>query len=130
MKRLCIFLIVLFLFLSIFVSAGIVMFTLKGYTFNPVTPTGSMYPTIKTRDIVIINWNTYQFIDRNLTGEIIVFSDENICHRCIIDEGEWLTTRGDALNSTEHLTRDEVSGIFIQVSNEQFVEMLRYGWIG
>jgi len=112
------------------IAIGMFMFSTKGYTFCGVTPTGSMYPTIKTGDRVIINWNTKSFIDRNLTGEVIVFSKMNICHRVVIDEGEWLTTKGDACNSTEHLTRDEIKGIFIQVSIDQFLEMIRYGWTG
>jgi len=106
------------------------LFSFKGYGFAQATPTGSMYPTIKNYDVVIINWNVQSFIDRNLTGEIIVFSKLNICHRCILDEGEWLITKGDAVDSTEHLTRDEVKGLFIQVSNDSLFEMLKYGWVG
>jgi len=108
----------------------IFFFSFKGYGFAKATPTGSMYPTIKDYDVVIIDWSVQSFINRNLTGEIIVFSKLNICHRCILDEGEWLTTKGDAVDSTEHLTRDEVKGLFIQVSKDSLFEMLKYGWTG
>jgi signal peptidase I len=116
--------------LMIALLTPIFLFSFKGYGFAQATPTGSMYPTIKNYDLVIINWNVPAVINRNLTGEIIVFSKLNICHRCILDEGEWLTTKGDNVNSTEHLTRDEVKGVFIQVSNGPLFEMLKWGWVG
>ena len=103
----------------------------KGYGYSGVSPTGSMYPTIKTGDRVLINWNVPSFIDKNLTGEVIVFSKMNICHRVIWDNGTWLHTRGDAFQEGgEYLTRDEINGLFIQVSHDQFIEMFTYGWSG
>lgn len=120
----------LLMILMIFLLSGFYLFNAKGYSFVGVTPTGSMHPTIKTGDKVIINWNTESFISRNLTGEVIVFSNLSICHRCILDKGEWLTTRGDACTMEEYLTRDEIKGIFIQVSYMPFLEMLQYGFTG
>jgi len=115
----------------ILLATGLFMFSAKGYGFSGVSPTGSMYPTIKTGDRVLINWNVESFIHRNLTGEVIVFGEMKICHRVILDEGEWLHTRGDAYTTGgEHLTRDEIKGLFIQVSQDEFMEMLRYGWTG
>jgi len=114
-----------------FLTLGMTMFSLKDYGFSGVSPTGSMYPTIKTGDTVIINWDVSRFIDRNLTGEVIIFGKMNIAHRVIWDNGTWLHTRGDAFTTGgEYLTRDEIKGLFIQVSTNKFMEMLRYGWTG
>jgi len=116
--------------LTSFVLSSIYLFDTKGYSIHGVTPTRSMYPTFKDDTKLILNWNRDSFINRNLTNEIIVFAKSNICHRCIIDEGEWLTTKGDNNFECEHLTRDEVKAIFIVISTNPFFEMLRYGWFG
>jgi len=70
---------------------------------------------------VIINYN---IPEGNLTGEILIFSDQYICHRCIKDEGEWLTFKGDNSEVLERATRDELRAIFIKVSENQLIEIL------
>ena len=128
MKKLLCCVCCIILILPIFSATIVTLFSSKGYNFNPVTPTGSMYPTIKNGNIILVNWKVD--LDQNFTGKIIVFGKTMpmpICHRCIADNGEWLITRGDANNSTEHLTRDEILGIFIKVSTNQILDTLQYG---
>lgn len=78
-----------------------------------------MFPTLKDGQTVIINYN---IPEGNLTGEILIFSDRYICHRCIKDEGEWLTFKGDNSEVFERATRDELRAIFIKVSEDQLIE--------
>ena len=105
------------------VMIGTFRFSLLGYGI--VTAHGtSMYPTIKDGDRCILNNN---IPEGNLTGLIIVFSGHRICHRCIIDSGEWLTFQGDNSSSQEHATRDELKAIFIKVTDNSFFDMIALG---
>lgn len=72
----------------------------------------SMYPTIKDGDRCLVQWKVPE---GNLTGKIIIFSSHNICHRCILDYGEWLEAKGDNSQNIERLTREEIKGVFIRV---------------
>ena len=98
-------------------------FYIKGYEF--VTVQGnSMFPTLKNGQKAIINYN---IPDGNLTNFIVVFGDTSICHRCIEDEGEWLTFKGDNSSSFEHATRDELKAIFVKVTQDPFLDSITIG---
>jgi len=107
---------------------GIYLFSMKGYEIVGVTPTRSMCPTYKDDTKLIVNWNPD--LTHNLTNEVIIFSERHIAHRCIADNGEWLTTKGDNSNHTETLTRNEIRGIVVAISVNPFFEMIYYGWFG
>ena len=102
---------------------GFGRFCAKGYSI--VTAHGtSMYPIIKDGDRCIINYN---IPEGNLTDMIIVFGDTRICHRCVKDEGEWLTFQGVNSSSQEHATRDELKAVFIKVTDNSFLDMIGLG---
>ena len=84
-----------------------------------------MFPTLKDGQTVIINYN---IPEGNLTGEILIFSDRYTCHRCIKDEGEWLTLKGDNSVTFELATRDELKAILVKASENQLIETLTLGW--
>jgi len=115
------------LFLLLFIPQAIFflenyLFHINGYAFA-VIEGKSMFPTLKDGQKVIINYN---IPEGNLTGEILIFSDQYICHRCIKDEGEWLTFKGDNSEVHERATRDELRAIFIKVSENQLIETLTH----
>jgi len=102
---------------------GNFLFYAKGYEI--VTVQGnSMFPALKNGQKAIINHN---IPEGNLTNLIIVFSDTNICHRCVKDEGQWLTFKGDNNTSFEHATRDELEAIFIKVTQNPFLDSVMLG---
>jgi signal peptidase I len=98
-------------------------FYTKGYEL--VTVQGnSMFPTLKNGQKAIINYN---IPEGNLTNMIVVFGDTSICHRCMKDEGQWLTFKGDNTSSFEHATRDELKAIFIKVTRDPFLDSVSLG---
>jgi len=98
-------------------------FYTKGYEL--VTVQGnSMFPTLKNGQKAIINYN---IPEGNLTNMIVVFGDTSICHRCMKDEGQWLTFKGDNTSSFEHATRDELKAIFIKVTQDPFLDSVSLG---
>ncbi len=114
-----------FLFLApqAIVFAGHFRFYAKGYAFATVEGI-SMLPTLKDGQTVVI---CYDIPEGNLTGVIVVFGDENICHRCIKDEGQWLTFQGDNNSFSEHATRDELKAIFVKISQNPFLDSITLG---
>ena len=114
-----------FIFFSMqaIVLIGSFRFYIKGYKF--VTVQGvSMLPTLKNGQKAIVN---YDIPEGNLTDMIVVFGDTSICHRCIKDEGEWLTFNGDNSSSFEHATRDELKAIFVKVTQDPFLDSVMLG---
>ena len=114
-----------FIFFSMqaIVLIGSFRFYIKGYKF--VTVQGvSMLPTLKNGQKAIVN---YDIPEGNLTDMIVVFGDTSICHRCIKDEGEWLTFKGDNSSSFEHATRDELKAIFVKVTQDPFLDSVMLG---
>ena len=98
-------------------------FYIKGYEF--VTVQGnSMFPTLKNGEKVIVN---YSIPEGNLTGMIVIFGDARIFHRCVKDEGEWLTFKGDNSSSFEHATRDELKALFVKVTQDPFLDSVTMG---
>jgi signal peptidase I len=102
---------------------GYLRFDTKGYEIVNVQG-NSMFPTLKNGQKVIINYN---IPEANLTNMIIVFSNTRICHRCIKDEGQWLTFKGDNASTFEHATRDELKAIFIKITQDPFLDSLLLG---
>ena len=102
---------------------GYLRFHTKGYEIVNVQGT-SMSPTLKNGQKAIINYN---IPETNLTNTIIVFSNTRICHRCIKDEGQWLTFKGDNASTYEHATRDELKAIFIKITQDPFLDSLLLG---
>jgi signal peptidase I len=102
---------------------GYLRFHTKGYEIVNVQGT-SMFPTLKNGQKAIINYN---IPEANLTNMIIVFSNTRICHRCIKDEGQWLTFKGDNASTFEHATRDELKAIFIKITQDPFLDSLLLG---
>jgi len=84
-----------------------------------------MLPTLKNGQKVVLS---YDIPEANLTNAIVVFSDRNICHRCIKDEGQWLTFKGDNNSFSEHATRDELKAIFVKVSENPFLDSIILGF--
>jgi len=84
-----------------------------------------MLPTLKNGQTVVISYN---IPEGNLTNVIVIFGDENICHRCTKDEGQWLTFKGDNNLFSEHATRDELKAIFIKVSQNPFLDSVTFGF--
>ena len=98
-------------------------FYTKGYEL--VTVQGnSMFPTLKNGQKAIVNYN---IPEGNLSDMIVVFGDTSICHRCMKDEGQWLTFKGDNTSSFEHATRDELKAIFIKVTQDPFLDSVLLG---
>jgi signal peptidase I len=102
---------------------GYLRFHTKGYEIVNVQGT-SMFPTLKNGQKAIINYN---IPEANLTNMIIVFSNTRICHRCIKDEGQWLTFKGDNASTFEHATRNELKAIFIKITQDPFLDSLLLG---
>jgi len=102
---------------------GYLRFHTKGYEIVNVQGT-SMSPTLKNGQKAIINYN---IPETNLTNTIIVFGNTRICHRCIKDEGQWLTFKGDNASTLEHATRDELKAIFIKITQDPFLDSLLLG---
>lgn len=98
-------------------------FCTKGYEIVTVQGT-SMLPTLENGQKAIINHN---IPEGNLTGMIVVFGDANVCHRCVKDEGEWLTFKGDNCASFEHVTREELKAIFVKVTQDAFLDSITLG---
>lgn len=83
-----------------------------GYTFFEVA-TGSMYPTIKVGDVVIV-----ELTNQVEQDEIIVYKEEKsiITHRLIGKNDDKLITRGDANNSEDKpISEDMVLGKVIKI---------------
>ena len=102
---------------------GYFRFHTKGYEIVNVQG-NSMYPTLQNGQKAIINYNIPQ---ANLTDMIVVFGDTRICHRCMKDEGQWLTFKGDNASSFEHATRDELKAIFIKITQDPLLDSLLLG---
>jgi len=83
-----------------------------------------MLPTLKNGQKAIINHN---IPEGNLTNMIVVFGDANICHRCVKDDGQWLTFKGDNSSSFEQATRDELKAIFVKVAQDIFLDSVTLG---
>jgi signal peptidase I len=114
-----------FMFFSMqaIVSVGYFRFYTKGYEF--VTVHGnSMLPTLENGQKAIVNYN---IPEGNLTNMIVVFGDASICHRCVKDDGQWLTFKGDNSSSFEHVTRDELKAIFVKVALDPFIDSITLG---
>lgn len=102
---------------------GYFLFHMKGY--EVVTVQGnSMFPTLENGQKAIINYN---IPEGNLTNLIVVFGDTRICHRCMKDEGQWLTFRGDNRSSFERATRDELKAIFVKTTEDPFLDSVLLG---
>lgn len=102
---------------------GYYRFHINGYAFVTVQGT-SMAPTLRDGQTVVINRNVPA---GNLTGRILVFGDAGICHRCLVDEGAWLTFKGDNSSSIERASRDEVQAAFVQVSTHVLLDSIVLG---
>jgi hypothetical protein len=105
------------------VLMGHFQFYAKGYGFAAVQG-NSMWPILKNGQKAIVNYN---IPEGNLTNMIVVFGDARICHRCVRDEGEWLTFKGDNSTSLEHATRDELKAIFVKVTQDPFLDSVTLG---
>lgn len=105
------------------VLAGVFRFYAEGYGFATVQGS-SMLPTLKNGQKVVVNYN---IPEGNLTNMIVVFGDARICHRCIKDEGEWLTFKGDNNSSFERATRDELKAIFVKVTQDALFDSVTLG---
>jgi len=72
--------------------------TVGGYGMLEVV-SGSMEPTIKVGDIIVIDVEDKDY----KIGDIITFSKDNsfVTHRIISLDGDYLTTKGDNINNTE-----------------------------
>ena len=114
----------IFLATQVIVLSGHFCFYAKGYGFAVVEGI-SMLPTLRNGQTVVIS---YEIPEGNLTDVIVIFGDENICHRCIKDEGQWLTFKGDNNSFSEHATRDELKAIFIRVSQNPFLDTITFGF--
>ncbi len=84
-----------------------------------------MLPTPKNDQRVVIS---YDIPEDNLTNLIVVFSDGNICHRCIKDEGQWLAFKGDSNSFSEYATRDELKAIFVKISENPLIDSIMLGF--
>jgi signal peptidase I len=114
-----------FMFFSMqaIVLIGYFRFCAKGYEF--VTVQGnSMLPTLENGQKAIVNCN---IPEGNLTNMIVVFGDTSICHRCIKDDGQWLTFKGDNSSSFEHVTRDELKPVLVKVTLDPFLDSVALG---
>lgn len=114
----------IFFMTQMVVVAGHFYFYAKGYEFVTVRGT-SMVPTLKDGQTAIISSNVPE---GNLTNLIVVFGNRNICHRCIKDEGQWLTLKGDNNSYFERATRDELKAIFVKISENRFLDSILLGF--
>jgi len=120
-------LILIVFFISFVAQATILIGYFRFYSrgYELVTVQGhSMLPTMKDGQKAILNHNIPK---GNLTGMIVVFGDANICHRCVKDEGEWLTFKGDNNSSFEHATRNELTAIFVKVTQDPLLDSVALG---
>ena len=94
------------------ITSGKNYFELFGYSFFKVT-TGSMDPTIKENDIIIVSTNeTYN------VNDIITYRDDAnfITHRIITMDGNTLITKGDANNATDQeVNKSDVIGKVVKI---------------
>lgn len=94
------------------ITSGKNYFELFGYSFFKVT-TGSMDPTIKENDIIIVSTN-----DTYNVNDIITYQDDAnfITHRIITMDGNTLITKGDANNATDQeVNKSDVIGKVVKV---------------
>lgn len=94
------------------ITSGKNYFELFGYSFFKVT-TGSMDPTIKENDIIIVNTN-----DTYNVNDIITYRDDAnfITHRIITMDGNTLITKGDANNATDQeVNKSDVIGKVVKI---------------
>lgn len=94
------------------ITSGKNYFELFGYSFFKVT-TGSMDPTIKENDIIIVSTN-----DTYNVNDIITYRDDAnfITHRIITMDGNTLITKGDANNSTDQeVNKSDVIGKVVKI---------------
>jgi hypothetical protein len=83
----------------------------KGYYLGVVKGT-SMHPTLKNGTVIVLSSNIPV---KNLTNEILVFSERSILHRCVKDARSHLLFKGDNSEVIENVTRDELRAIFIKI---------------
>jgi len=122
-ERLVFVVFLIFFTLQSILLIGYFRFYTKGYEI--VTVQGnSMLPTLENGQKAIVNYN---IPEGNLTNMIVVFGNTRICHRCIKDEGQWLTFKGDNTASFEHGTRDELKAIFVKVTQDPFLDSIIFG---
>lgn len=86
--------------------------TVNGYTYLNVV-TGSMNPTIKIGDLIIIDTE-----DKDIkNGDIITFKDENqnlVTHRVIETNEDFVLTKGDANNTDDgYINRNRIVGKYV-----------------
>lgn len=94
------------------ITSGKNYFELFGYSFFKVT-TGSMDPTIKENDIIIVSTN-----DTYNVNDIITYRDDAnfITHRIITMDGNTLITKGDANNATDQeVNKSDVIGKVVKI---------------
>ena len=94
------------------ITSGKNYFELFGYSFFKVT-TGSMDPTIKENDIIIVSTN-----DTYNVNDIITYHDDAnfITHRIITMDGNTLITKGDANNATDQeVNKSDVIGKVVKI---------------
>lgn len=94
------------------ITSGKNYFELFGYSFFKVT-TGSMDPTIKENDIIIVSTN-----DTYNVNDIITYQDDAnfITHRIITMDGNTLITKGDANNATDQeVNKSDVIGKVVKI---------------
>jgi len=122
-ERLVFIIFVIFVATQNILLIGHFRFYTKGYEI--VTVEGnSMLPTLENGQKAIIDYN---IPEGNLTNLIVVFGTMRICHRCIKDEGEWLTFKGDNSEAYEHATRDELKAIFVRLTQDPFLDSVILG---
>jgi hypothetical protein len=114
----------LFFVTQAMIFAGHFYFYVKGYGFATVEGI-SMLPTLENGQTAIVSYN---IPDGDLTNMIVVFGDQNILHRCVKDEGQWLTFKGDNNSFSEHATRDELKAILVKVSQNPFLDSVMLGF--
>ena len=94
------------------ITSGKNYFEIFGYSFFKVT-TGSMDPTIKENDIIIVSTN-----DTYNVNDIITYRDDAnfITHRIIMMDGDILITKGDANNATDQeVNKSDVIGKVVKI---------------
>ncbi len=83
--------------------------TVGGYGMLEVV-SGSMEPTIKVGDIIVIDVNDKKY----KVGDIITFlmDDTFVTHRIVSIDGDYMTTKGDNINNTEDdpISQNQVLG--------------------
>lgn len=90
-------------------------FELFGYSVFSVA-TGSMEPTIKQNDLIIVKQS-----DNYELGDIVTFKNENayITHRIVTINDKSYVTKGDANNAKDvAITQDKIIGKVIKISSK------------